>query len=260
MNAKIAALVLLIGAVLAAGIVMAQSPTITRVATGLQNPRGVAVLPDDRLLVAEAGVGRGDATGRLSVFSDANGDGDYDDPGEIVPVLTPLPSYNIMVQFNPGRDEVLGIGDVLTLDDGRAFFTLDDHFAKLSIVALDAALEPLGDLVTRDSSLNAIAYDSRRDVIYVAESSFNDLAAVTLDGAVETVAQFGLLAHNQQAVPAGVAVDPISRGRAGGALFGAVVGLLRCDSLLHARRRQDRPRQPRHWHYHRRDHRADDRD
>ena len=166
------------------------------------------MLPDGRLLVAEAGIGRGDDSGRLSVFSDLNDDGDYDDPGEIAPVLDHLPSYNIMVQFSPGRDEVLGIGDVLALDDGRAFFTLDDHFAKLSIVALDPALQRVGDLVTRDSSLNAIAYDARRDLIYVAESSFNDLAAVTLDGTVETIAQFGLLAHNQQAVPAGVAVDP----------------------------------------------------
>ncbi len=208
MKAKMGALVLFMSVALAAGMVTAQAPTITRVATGLQNPRGVAVLPDGRLLVAEAGIGRGDDTGRLSIFDDLNGDGDYDDLGEIAPVLDHLPSYNIMAQFSPGRDEVLGIGDVLALDDGRAFFTLDDHFTKLSIVGLNAALEPVGDLVMRDSSLNAIAYDARRYLIYVAESSFNDLAAVTLDGTVETIAQFGLLAHNQQAVPAGVAVDP----------------------------------------------------
>ncbi len=207
------ALALLIAAALAVGVVAAQTPAITRVATGLQNPRGVAVLPDGRLLVAEAGTGfipddPADYTGKLSVFDDLNGDGDYDDPGEIAPVLDHLPGYNIMVQFNPGRDEIVGIGDVLALDDGRAFFTLDDNFTKLSVVALDPSLHRVGDLVTRDSTLNSIAYDPSRGVIYVAESSFNDLAAVTLDGEVKTVAQFGLLAHNQQAVPAGIAVDP----------------------------------------------------
>ena len=62
-------------------------------------------------------------------------------------------------QFNPGRDEVLGIGDVLALDDGRAFYTLDDNFAKISIVALDAALQPQGDLIVRDGSMNSLAYD-----------------------------------------------------------------------------------------------------
>lgn len=187
--------------------------TMTRAATGLQNPRGVGVLPDGRLLVAESGTGfipadPDDFTGRLSVFDDLNSDGDYDDAGEITPVLEQLPSYNILYQFNPGRDEVLGIGDVLVLDDGRAFFTLDDNFEKLSVVALDPMLQPIGDLVIRDGSMNSLAYDAAREVIYVAESTVNAISAVTLDGAIETVIQFGLLAHNQQAVPAGVAVDP----------------------------------------------------
>ncbi len=191
----------------------AASSGVTRIATGLQNPRGVAVLPDGRLLVGEAGTGftpddPADNTGRLSVFEDKNGDGDYDDAGEMTPVLEHLPSYNIMAQFNPGRDEVLGVGDVLALDDGRAFFTLDDHFDKISIVALDASLQPLGDLVVRDGSMNSIAYDPHLDAIYVAESSADAVSVVSLDGTVRTVARFGLLAHLQQAVPAGIAVDP----------------------------------------------------
>jgi DNA-binding beta-propeller fold protein YncE len=114
----------------------------------------------------------------------------------------------ILYQFNPGRDEVLGVGDVLALDDGRAFFTLDDNFDKISIVAVDASLRMLGSLVVRDGSMNSIAYDPRLGVIYVAESSADALSVVSLDGKIETVARFGLLAHNQQAVPAGVAVDP----------------------------------------------------
>ena len=85
----------------------AASSGMTRIATGLQNPRGVAVLPDGRLLVAEAGTGfipddPADYTGRLSVFDDKNGDGDYDDAGEMTPVLDHLPSYNIMAPIQPG--------------------------------------------------------------------------------------------------------------------------------------------------------------
>lgn len=200
---------------------------LRRVVTGLQNPRGIAVLPDGNLLVGEAGTGfnSGDPakdTGRLSVFADKNGDGDYDDPGEISPVLEHLPTYNIMSLFSPGRDEVLGVGDVLALPDGRAFFTLDDDFEKISIVALDASLHSRGDLVIGGGTLNSIAYDPHVGVIYVAESSANVLGVVSLDGKIKTVAQFGVLAHGQEAVPSGVAVDP----RNGGVLVALFSGQL----------------------------------
>jgi hypothetical protein len=184
-----------------------------RIATGLQNPRGIAVLPDGRLLVGEAGTGftsdnPAEYTGRLSLFTDQNNDGDYDDPGEITPVLEHLPTYNIMTQFNPGRDEVLGVGDVLALDDGRVFFTLDDHFEKISIATLNTSLQRHNDLVVGRGSMNSIAYDSHAGSIYVAESSNDTVSVVSLDGTVRALVRFGLLAHKQQSVPAGVAVDP----------------------------------------------------
>lgn len=188
----------------------AQAPAaLTRIATNLLNPRGVAVLPDGRLLVAEAGTGS-DGSGELSVFDDLNGDGDYDDPGERAALLDHLPSYNILTQFNPGRDEVLGIGDVLVIDDGRIYYTLDDHFDTLAILGLNADFSPAGTLITRDGSLNALAYDPNTQTIYVVESSLNTVSAVMLDGSSRTVTAFGLLAHNQQAVPAGIAVDPLT--------------------------------------------------
>jgi hypothetical protein len=188
-------------------------PDAHRIATGLQNPRGIAVLPDGRLLVGEAGTGftpdnPAEYTGRLSLFADQNNDGDYDDSGEITPVLEHVPTYNIMTQFNPGRDEVLGVGDVLALDDGRVFFTLDDHFDKISIAALNTSLQRNSDLAVGSGSMNSIAYDLRSGSIYVAESSNDAVSVVSLDGTVRTLARFGLLAHKQQSVPAGVAVDP----------------------------------------------------
>lgn len=204
-------LILMTGGIQAQG----DDVTIRRIAAGLQNPRGVAVLPDGRLLVAEAGTGYvpddpAGYTGKLSVFDDLNGDGDYDDAGERTPILEQLPGYNILYQFNPGRDEIVGIGDVLVLDDGRVYFTLDDNFEVISIVELTPEFERVGHLFRGAGTLNAIVYDETTERLYVAESTTNTLRAVALDGTSEFITEFDLLAHKQQAVPAGVAVDPLT--------------------------------------------------
>lgn len=190
------------------------SPKLERIATGLLNPRGVAVLPDGRLLLAEAGTGRvtanpQDNSGRLSLLTDHNNDGDFDDDGERIAILDQLPGYNILYQFNPGRDEIVGLGDVLLLPDGRALYTLDDHFERLSVGVLDAQQQPAPDLYqTTASTLNAIAYDPQREMLYIAQSSLNAVSRLTLDGEISLLHNFGLLAQNQQAVPAGLAIDP----------------------------------------------------
>jgi hypothetical protein len=191
----------------------AQTISIERVASNLENPRGIAFLPDGRLLLAEAGTGYvsenpQDNTGKLSVFEDKNSDGDYDDTGERSPILEHLPGYNILYQFQPGRDEIVGIGDVLSLEDGRVFYTLDNHFESLSIVELSPESEPLGNLYLSVSSLNSIAYDAGRETIYVAESSSNAISAVSLDGRARQIIVLPLLTHTQQAVPAGITIDP----------------------------------------------------
>jgi len=185
----------------------------TVIANNLWNPRGVAVLADARLVVAEAGTGyvgetKQENTGRLSIFEDLNKDGDYNDEGERTIILNQLPGYNILYQFQPGRDEVVGVGDVLALDDGRIFFTLDDHLELLSIMELSSDFKLVGNLYESAGTLNAIAYDSQSERIYVAESSLNLLSYTTLDGESGMIAPFGLLAHNQQAVPSGIAIDP----------------------------------------------------
>ena len=193
----------------------AQPPPITLIATDLHNPRGVAILPDGRLIVSQAGTGLStgddaDNSGKLSVLDDLNGDGDYLDNGEVVDVLEKMPGYNILYQFNPGRDEIVGMGDVIALDDGRVFFTLDDNFETLAIVELTPDFEIVDNLVERDGSLNSIVYDAANDQIYIAESTLNAIGAVTLDGEFRTVTNFGLMAHGQQAVPAGVTIDPLT--------------------------------------------------
>jgi sugar lactone lactonase YvrE len=187
------------------------------IATGLLNPRGVAILPDGRLLVAEAGTGfvsgnEDDNTGMLSLLNDLNRDGHYDLASEKTPVLEQLPGYNILYQFNPGRDEIVGLGDVLVTDDDRIFFTLDDNFEKITVTEVELVSGTTTDLYLSLSTLNSIAYDAEMQRLYLAESSNNAIMSLTLDGQAESEAElltsFGLLEHGQQAVPSGIAVDP----------------------------------------------------
>lgn len=196
--------------------------TIVRIATGLENPRGVAVLPDGRLVVVEAGNGidtpdRTLETGRVSLLEDLNNDGDHDDAGEIVPVTSPIPSYNTLTEFGTGHDEVGGAGDIVLLDDGRMFLTRDDpseayvpdgNPAGINVVELSPDFRLGNNLVVRNATMNAVAFDSQADVFYIVESGSNRVIAVTMDGTIRTVADFAPLAQGQQAVPSGLAIDP----------------------------------------------------
>jgi len=193
--------------------------TSARIATGLENPRGVAAMPDGRLLVVEAGNGSDTTpeTGRVSVFDDLNQDGDYDDEGEIKPVISEIASYNTLTEFGTGHDEVGGAGDIVLLDDGRIFFTRDDPSAGyaadggtrgINVAEVSADFQVIGNLVVRDATMNAVAVDEEADVFYVAESGANRLMAVTIDGTTRTVAEFPQLANGQQPVPAGLSIDP----------------------------------------------------
>lgn len=179
------------------------SPILTRLATDLNNPRGIVVLAEHQLIVAEAGSGRGH-DGQLSLLQDLNGDGLY----EKTVLQANLPSYNAYVDFNPGRDEVLGIGDVLLLDDGRILYTLDDHFENIHIMAFRLSDHSAERFARGVGSLNTLAYDPERQLIYVAESSLNMLSSFSLEGRRGGIAEFPTLANGQQAVPAGLALDP----------------------------------------------------
>ncbi len=209
---------------LAASPSLAQSPTVVAVASGLNNPRGVAVMPDGRLLVVEAG--RGDdepgaaqGSGQISILADHNGDGDYDDVDERTPILERIPSYNSLSLFRTGHDEVFGGSDIILLDNGRIFFTQDDPFAIAGHVGTEGYYGDTGifevnvnvgdktRLVKRRATLNSFAYDPQREQFFVAESGLNQLMVLTLTGEVVAEIPLPALAHGQQPVPAGVALD-----------------------------------------------------
>ena len=195
------------------------------------------MLPDGRLVVVEAGNGiattdAGSGTGRVSVFDDLNGDGDYDDVGEIEAVVSQIPSYNTLTEFGTGQDEVGGAGDIVLVDDGRILVTRDDPSAGyaadgsptgINVAELSFESGFVGNLIVRNATMNALAYDQQAETLYVIESGANRLIAVSSDGTIRSVADFLPLEQGQQAVPAGVAIDPTT-GDVLVALFSGQVG------------------------------------
>ncbi|MGB1287960.1 MAG: hypothetical protein ACPG7F_15590, partial [Aggregatilineales bacterium] len=63
-------------------------------------------------------------------------------------------------------------------------------------------------LIKRPATMNAIGYDANIEMLYAVESGFNQLIAVDLEGQERIVTEFEPLASGQQAVPAGLAIDP----------------------------------------------------
>ncbi len=212
------------------GYVKAQEAvTVTPIARGLNNPRGVVALPDGSLLVAEVGLGTDEPgastanTGQISQLTDANTDGDYNDPGERTALLTGFPSYNSLATINTGHDEPFGLSDLLMLDDGRVFFNKDDPYFRASrntgddlftgdtgVFLMNEARTDADMFLKTAATVNSIAYDPAHETFYITESGFNRITAVTQDAQTRTLAEFPLLANGQQGVPAGVAVDPTS--------------------------------------------------
>ncbi len=181
--------------------------------TSLANPRGVAIDADGGLLIAEAGNGADTVdvtlrTGRLTRFVDRNDDGDFVDPGEVEPWFEHLPTYNAMNVFATGRDEVSGPSDVVVLDDGRVFLSVDGGFENIALFEISSQAS-MGRNLSQRSNMTGIGVDRRQLRIYATESTLNQLVEIELDDGVRReITVFAVLDSGQQAVPAGLAVDP----------------------------------------------------
>jgi hypothetical protein len=194
------------------GRATATTPTVEVILTGLENPRGVVMGPTGNLFVAEAGTGYAAVdptrmTGKLTEFRDLNGDGDYDDEGEAVPWFRHFPTYNAGHFMGSIRDEVGGPSDLLLHRDGRLYLTVDGGFDKQSLFEISPEGR-IGRTLADQSNMNGIAFDLDQERIYVLESTFNRLVEVPLDGELRRIVTFPPLDSGQQAVPAGLAVDP----------------------------------------------------
>jgi len=200
------------------------------VLTGLRNPRGVALDAEGGLLVAEAGLGDDAAdvrerSGRLTRFIDRNGDGDFEDPGETEPWFEHLPSYNAMNVYATGRDEVSGPSDVAVHGDGRVFLSVDGGFEEFSLWEISPS-GSIGRNLSARSNMTGLGLALDQDTIFATESTFNQLIEVTLETSERRdVVAFSTLDSGQQAVPAGLAIDP----RNGDVLVALFSGVAQAD-------------------------------
>ena len=191
--------------------------TVEVVITDLENPRGVGVDKGGALLIAEAGYGE-DAeplilrTGRLTRFLDRNGDGDFDDPAEAERWLDNLFSFNSVNRYETGRDEVSGATDVLIHDDGRVLLSLDGGIDETGGTFILYVLSENGTLlreINQDSNMTGIGFAPDQLSVYASQSTHNSLIEIDLEsGQPRHIVTFEDLYSGQQAVPAGLGVDP----------------------------------------------------
>jgi len=189
------------------------SVTVDVILTDLRNPRGVVLDSEGGILVAEAGLGDDardviDRTGRLTRFVDLDGNGFFGDPGEAQPWFEHLASYNAMNVYATGRDEVSGPSDVALHTDGQLYLTVDGGFEEFALFEISSDRSMGRNLASR-SNMTGIALSRDERSLFVTESTLNQLIEITLDtGARREITIFPALDSGQQAVPAGLALDP----------------------------------------------------
>jgi DNA-binding beta-propeller fold protein YncE len=180
--------------------------------TNLQNPRGVVVFESGDLLVAEAGTGLRSVdptlwTGKLTRFSDLNGDGDFDDEAEAQSWFSHLPSYNALSAYATGGDEVGGPVDVLQHSDGRVFLSVDGGPGEIALQVISPE-RTVGRTLADRANMNGIAFDRDQSRLYAVESGTNTLIEISYQSEIREIVSFLPLNSGQQAVPAGLAVNP----------------------------------------------------
>ena len=118
-------------------------------------------------------------------------------------------TYNGFSAYGTGRDEVSGPVDWLLHRDGRLFLSVDDGGLSNSMALHVISPEGRIGLTLADrNTMNGIAFDRDQQKIFAVESGLNMLVEISFTGEFRDIVVFPFLDSGQQAVPAGLAVDP----------------------------------------------------
>jgi glucose/arabinose dehydrogenase len=196
----------------ASGLAVPLSPgsldsTRIRVATGLENPRGMLPAGDGSLLVAVAGTGDPERppTGALLKLMDNNEDGDFNDYGERIEIIGDQSSLNILDIVQ--RDEVFGMAAVA----GGGGTTIVSHALFQGVSTVYRVEGERFEAWSRvHGNLNDFAYDDYRERWFAVSSSSDEVIRLTSEGEGVRVLKFPPLSQGQDAVPGYIEVDPDS--------------------------------------------------
>jgi hypothetical protein len=178
------------------------------VATGLQNPRGMFRYPDGSMLVSAAGTGdpANPNTGALLHLIDNNQDGDFDDEGERVALLSGQPSKNLLDIVR--RDEVFGMAGMDEAADGSVLVGLAFFGGPSNILRVaDGKVTPWA---TTHLNINDIAFDPQRKAWYGVASTTDEIVQLNENAGTARVLKFPPLASGQDPVPAYLTNDPLT--------------------------------------------------
>ncbi len=189
-----------------------------RVASHLDNPRGLIVLNDRHLKVALAGTGSGD-TGAIVSLRDANGDGIFAGDGEREVILAGQPSANAIDIVR--RDEVFGPASIAT-GDGMTMATVA-FFGGPSIVFRIDGPEVV-EWGKVHGNLNSITYDSGRAEWYAVSSTSDAIVRLRRGKGADRVIKLPPLDQGQDPVPGYLRYEPRSRSLMVSLFSGSIVG------------------------------------
>lgn len=176
-----------------------------RVASKLNNPRGMLSREGGVLLVSVAGTGDPDTpdTGGLLRLEDRNGDGDYDDEGERKSLLDKQPSKNILGIIQ--RDEVFGMADI---EEGGGTVLATLAFFGGPSTVFSVTDQSVDRWATIHGNLNDIAYDEAHKQWFAVSSSSDEVLRISSDGRGDRVVKLPAMAQGQDPVPGYLRVEP----------------------------------------------------
>lgn len=171
----------------------------------LKNPRGIRLLDDGTILLAETGSGdrANPNDGRVLKYSPTNGTERVNYKVQEIPVHQ-QPSINMMAKMK--RDEIMGLSEIAEGKDGQILVGLTDYISGSRVIEI---FPRSGQTVFNAAgSINSIAYHPRLDAWFAIRPDLNDVIRLQTNKQEVVVAHIEDITEGQDAVPVCIVYEP----------------------------------------------------